>query len=80
MRFQMTQDIVDAGVPGCFHDCPVAIIIRLTLGLLPDQVRVHRKSIRVDGKRYTAPNNVVEFVADFDGLRSVSPIEFELDL
>ena len=86
-RFQLTQEHINRGEPGDPHTCPVALCMsewtdtkRYQLSILPDCVEVYdikkREYIFFEG----VPEEVSNFILDFDSERRVQPLGFEMEI
>lgn len=77
----VTQQDISEGWSIDFVKCPVAVAIRRSLPyarsvqVLPDE---NEDYIEIDGIRYEAPSEVVQWIDDFDNEGEGQPFEFYL--
>ena len=81
MKIKVTSDHITRGRPltGCL--CPVALAVKEQTGAKYVRVGLNTASIGkhvLDNIVYVLPPEVEKFIFNFDGLRDVSPFEFEL--
>lgn len=72
-HFEVLQKHIDAGVQGNVDRCPVA----LTIKEAGHECSVGDEII-IDGKRYSCPQTVSNFISDFDGDYWPPPFAFDL--
>jgi hypothetical protein len=85
MKWQLTWDHIGMGAPCSGMRCPIALLIQEKLK--PELfVFVKKTRISVRNANYNEmyyinpPGEVREFIDNFDQFKSVSPLEFELNI
>ena len=82
MKIQVTQTHIDNGIPECLHSCAIAMAIKSTGG---DNVTVEDADgeIFFEGSVWRAvspsPEDVNQFIYDFDNGNPVQPFELVLE-
>lgn len=76
---QVTQEHIEFGIPESCSECPVAKAIRAT-GLLEegDEAFVEKTQVLTLDRQYLLPEEVQEWIEQFDSNSSVDPITFTL--
>ena len=80
MIIQVTQQHIDFGLRGSCSSDPLSLAM-LDAGLSEPWVSPAYFRWKKDGKTYfhPIPENVVEFIIDFDNGKEVRPFEFEVE-
>lgn len=76
MKIKVTQEHIDKGVVSNCNRCPVALAVQEALA--NDSATVGSSFIHTGIKSIEMPEEVYNFVHDFDAFLSVKPFEFEL--
>jgi len=76
MIISVTQQHINDGLRGSCDKDPIALALR-DAGF--KKVWVSPDALRIDGKVYGMPADVVEFVRNWDRIQFVDPIEFQLE-
>jgi len=77
VKIKVTQRHIDTAYPGECDSCPVALAIRDAVDGRP--VSVFYGSIVIGKSDCFMPDEVYDFVLDFDAGAPVEPFEFDLD-
>lgn len=75
MRVEVTAKDIDEGVPRACFGCPVALALTRASKKL---VLVSAKMYSLDGIQAELPEDVINWVTDFDLGQPVQPITFEV--
>jgi len=81
VRVHVYQEHIDRGYPHSATNCPVALAIRDVVGtqdvsVIPDVAYV---GTIFKGQRFDLPEEVSEFIFEFDADGDVAPFEFEME-
>ncbi len=78
LTFKVTQDHIDRGIPIKSKHCPLALAIQEATGQY--DVSVGGWTLTLDNTTYYVPNNMRDWVLDFDLGRPVKPRTFNVSL
>lgn len=83
MKIQVTEEHIKNGIKHSCRRCPVAQAIKLHI---KENFNVHVIGVAVklylvnNVERYTLPDEIIEWIKQFDAGLSVKPVSFELEI